>query len=105
MLKLGVDVIKIDKMFIDSLGSERNSATIVTTLVELARNMRMEIVAEGVEKFDQVADLRERGIRAAQGYVFSPPLPASSYQTLLDKLDPVAQPAGRGGLRALRRAS
>ncbi|HEY4922690.1 MAG TPA: EAL domain-containing protein [Xanthobacteraceae bacterium] len=105
ILKLGVDVIKIDKMFIDSLGSERNSATIVTTLVELARNMRMEIVAEGVEKFDQVADLRERGIRAAQGYVFSPPLPASSYQTLLDKLDPVAPPAARGGLRALRRAS
>ncbi len=103
ILKLGIDVIKIDKMFINSLGTERNSATIVTTLVELARNMRMAIVAEGVESFEQVEDLRARGIRMAQGYVFAPPLPAGAFQTLLDTLDPVAaQPAARGGL--LRRA-
>ena len=103
ILKLGVDVIKIDKMFIDSLGSDRNSATIVTTMVELARNMRMEVVAEGVESFEQVADLRARGIRAAQGYVFAPPLPGSSFLTLLEALDPVAtQPVvqkGQGGKR------
>jgi EAL domain-containing protein (putative c-di-GMP-specific phosphodiesterase class I) len=99
ILKLGVDVIKIDKMFVDSLGSETNSATIVTTLVELARNMHMEIVAEGVESFEQVADLRQRGIRAAQGYVFAPPLPAAAFKTLLDSLDPVAaQPEERRGL-------
>jgi sensor c-di-GMP phosphodiesterase-like protein len=90
ILRLGVDVIKIDKIFIDSLGSDRNSAAIVATLVELARNMRMEVVAEGVETFEQVADLRARGIRAAQGYVFAPPLPASSFLTLLDALDPFA---------------
>jgi sensor c-di-GMP phosphodiesterase-like protein len=96
ILKLGVDIIKIDKMFVDSLGSDRNSATIVTTLVELARNMQMEVVAEGVESFEQVADLRARGIRAAQGYVFAPPLPGSSFLTLLDSLDPVAgQPAAQ----------
>jgi EAL domain-containing protein (putative c-di-GMP-specific phosphodiesterase class I) len=47
-------------------------------------------VAEGVETFEQVADLRARGIRAAQGYVFAPPLPASSFLTLLDALDPFA---------------
>jgi sensor c-di-GMP phosphodiesterase-like protein len=103
ILKLGVDVIKIDKMFIDSLGTERNSATIVTTLVELARNMRMEIVAEGVESFEQVADLRARGIRAAQGYVFAPPLPASSFLTLLEALNPVqAQGAKETGARGQR---
>ena len=106
ILKLGVDVIKIDKMFIDSLGGETNSATIVTTLVELARNMGMEVVAEGVESFEQVADLRARGIRAAQGYVFAPPLPGAAFKTLLDSLDPVAaQPAERRGLGALLRVS
>ncbi len=105
ILKLGVDVIKIDKMFIDSLGSEHNSATIVTTLVELARNMGMEIVAEGVETFEQVADLRARGIRAAQGYVFAPPLPATSFKTLLDALDPVAAQPARNGLRSLLRGA
>ncbi len=101
ILKLGVDIIKIDKMFIDSLGSERNSATIVTTMVELARNMRMEVVAEGVENFEQVADLRARGIRAAQGYVFAPPLPGSSYLTLLEALDPLgAEPAAQPAMPA-----
>ena len=49
MLKLGVDLIKIDKMFIDAIGTDRNSTTIIETLIDLARNMRMDIVAEGVE--------------------------------------------------------
>jgi sensor c-di-GMP phosphodiesterase-like protein len=94
ILKLGIDAIKIDKFFIDSLRSDRNSATIVATMVELARNMRMEVVAEGVESFEQVADLRARGVRAAQGYVFAPPLPASGFLTLLESLDPlVGKPA------------
>jgi sensor c-di-GMP phosphodiesterase-like protein len=100
ILRLGVDVIKIDKIFIDSLGSERNSAAIVATLVELARNMRMEVVAEGVENFEQVADLRARGIRAAQGYVFAPPLPASSFLTLLDAAGPATvAPVAQTGAR------
>lgn len=88
ILRLGVDVIKIDKMFIDSLSSERNSAAIIETLVDLANSMRMRVVAEGVENFEQVADLRSRGIRAAQGYLFAPPLPASSFLTLLEAIDP-----------------
>jgi len=89
ILKLGVDIIKIDKMFVDAIGSERNSATIIETLVDLAHNMRMEIIAEGVESFDQVVYLRDHGVRSAQGFVFSPPLPGSSFLTLLDAVDPV----------------
>ncbi|HET8971808.1 MAG TPA: EAL domain-containing protein, partial [Pseudolabrys sp.] len=79
MLKLGVDIIKIDKMFVDAIGTDRNSSTIVETLVDLARNMRMDVVAEGVENFEQVMHLRTLGVRAAQGYVFAPPLPGSSF--------------------------
>lgn len=93
MLKLGVDVIKIDKMFIDALGHETSSMTIIETLVDLARNMRMDVVAEGVENFEQVVALRERGIRAAQGYVFAPPLPGSSFLELLAAIDPQTAPA------------
>jgi hypothetical protein len=54
MLKLGVDIIKIDKMFIDSVGIDHHSNTIIGTLVDLAQNMRMDVVAEGVETFEQV---------------------------------------------------
>ena len=89
MLKLGVDFIKIDKMFIDAIGSERYSTTIIETLVGLGRDMRMEIIAEGVETLDQVQHLRERGIRKAQGYVFAPPLPGSSFLKLLEASEPV----------------
>jgi sensor c-di-GMP phosphodiesterase-like protein len=88
MLKLGVDFIKIDKLFVDAIDTERYSTTIIETLVELGRNMNMEIIAEGVETFDQVAHLRARGIRKAQGYVFAPPLPGSSFLRLLEAADP-----------------
>jgi len=89
MLKLGVDIIKIDKMFVDAIGTDRNSTTIVETLVDLAHNMRMDVVAEGVENFEQVMHLRELGIRSAQGYVFAPPLPGSAFLQLVESLDPL----------------
>jgi sensor c-di-GMP phosphodiesterase-like protein len=89
MLKLGVDIIKIDKMFVDAIGTDRNSTTIVETLVDLAHNMRMDVVAEGVENFEQVVHLRDLGIRSAQGYVFAPPLPGSAFLQLMDAIDPL----------------
>jgi sensor c-di-GMP phosphodiesterase-like protein len=89
MLKLGVDIIKIDKMFVDAIGTDRNSTTIVETLVDLAHNMRMDVVAEGVENFEQVMHLRELGIRSAQGYVFAPPLPGSAFLQLVEAIDPL----------------
>jgi sensor c-di-GMP phosphodiesterase-like protein len=91
MLKLGVDLIKIDKLFVDAIGTDGNSATIIGTLIDLAQNMRMDIVAEGVESFEQVVLLRDLGIRAAQGYVFAPPLPVSSFLQLVEAIDPLPQ--------------
>lgn len=89
MLKLGADVIKIDKLFVDALGADRHSNTIIETLLDMARSMRMEVIAEGVERFEQVVHLRELGIRQAQGFVFAPPLPASAFLQLVDALDPI----------------
>jgi sensor c-di-GMP phosphodiesterase-like protein len=109
MLKLGVDIIKIDKMFVDAIGTDRNSTTIVETLIDLARNMRMDVVAEGVETFEQVEHLRELGIRMAQGFVFAPPLPGRSFLDLMEAIDPLPAQAEesdvvpimkRGGLAA-----
>jgi sensor c-di-GMP phosphodiesterase-like protein len=91
MLKLGVDFIKIDKLFVDAIDTERYSTTIIETLVELGRNMNMEIIAEGVETFEQVAHLRARGIRKAQGYAFAPPLPGSSFLRLIEAADPTLE--------------
>jgi sensor c-di-GMP phosphodiesterase-like protein len=95
ILKLGVDIIKIDKMFVDAIGTEAHSRAIVDTLVDLARNLRMQIVAEGVENFEQVVYLRDHGISSAQGFVFSPPLPATAFIQLIEAIDPVGSKAPR----------
>ena len=102
MLKLGVDIIKIDKMFVDAIGTDRNSTTIVETLVDLAHNMRMDVVAEGVENFEQVMHLRELGIRSAQGYVFAPPLPGKAFLQLVEAIDPLPVAAVEERLASVR---
>jgi sensor c-di-GMP phosphodiesterase-like protein len=75
---------------VDALGHDNHSSTIIETLVDLGNSMRMEIIAEGVETYDQVTYLREHGIRSAQGYVFAPPLPAPAFLQLVEAMDPVA---------------
>ena len=87
LMKLGVDIIKIDKMFVDAIGTERYSQTIIETLVELGRSMKMEVIAEGVETFEQVSYLQQKGVTEGQGYVFAPPLPANSYLALVEAME------------------
>jgi EAL domain-containing protein (putative c-di-GMP-specific phosphodiesterase class I) len=94
ILKLGVDIIKIDRVFVEAIKTEHQAQAIVETLVTLARNLRMQIVAEGVERIDQVEYLREHGINAAQGYLFAPPLPGSAFIKLANAIDPIAKAAG-----------
>jgi len=101
MLKLGVDIIKIDKMFVDAIGTDRNSTTIVESLVDLAPNVRMDVVAEGVENFEPVMHLRTLGVRLARGYVFAPPLPGSSFLQLVEATDPL-QPAAADATERIR---
>jgi sensor c-di-GMP phosphodiesterase-like protein len=91
ILKLGADTIKIDKLFVDAITTEYQSTIILETLVDLARNMRMDVVAEGVESFEQVVKLRELGILAAQGHVFCPPLPGPSFLRLVEAIAPLSR--------------
>ncbi len=95
ILKLGVDIIKIDKLFVEAIKTEHHSQAIVETLVGLARDLRMQIVAEGVERIDQVEYLRDHGISAAQGYVFAPPLPGAAFSALIEAIDPLATDADK----------
>ena len=96
MLKLGANYVKIDKMFVDAIGTERYSTTIIETLVNLAHSMRMDIFAEGVESFEQVKYLRERGIFLAQGYAFAPPLPGPLFRQLLEAAHPLGARGAAG---------
>jgi len=89
--QLGLDVIKIDKLFIDAIGTESLSTPIVDSLISLADSLGMDIIAEGVEETLQVEYLREKGIRMAQGYLFAKPLPGETYKKLIEKMVPLSK--------------
>ncbi|KQM30513.1 diguanylate cyclase [Sphingomonas sp. Leaf10] len=71
-----LDCLKIDRSFIDGMGRERESAAIVHSIIHLARALRLEVVAEGVETEAQVQALRVAGCSHLQGHHFARPLDA-----------------------------
>ena len=68
-------VIKIDKSFVGELETSSNSLTIVRSVIQLARDMGLTSVAEGVESAETARLLTELGIDSLQGFYFSRPLP------------------------------
>ncbi len=81
--RLPVDTLKIDRSFVGRLGKDPESPAIVSTTVNLGRTLNLEVVAEGVETFEQLALLEELGCDLAQGYYFTRPLPPEDIQELL----------------------
>ncbi len=78
-----VDVLKIDQSFVKWMGVDEESDTIVKTIIELAHNLRMEVVAEGIETEEHMRLLREMNCDYGQGYFFSKPVDALSATELL----------------------
>lgn len=75
---LPADVIKIDKSFIDEIGSRNRftSSMMTNAIISLAKSLKMKVVAEGIEEIDQLRYLRQYQCDCGQGYLFSKPLPA-----------------------------
>lgn len=88
--RLPLDLLKIDRVFIADLDGEGRQ--IVHTMMELARNLGVAVVAEGAETAAQIAGLRALGCAFAQGYFFSKPLPAARIGELLQAQVPCALP-------------
>ncbi len=86
--RLGLDVLKIDKLFIDVISKAGHPATVADSLIRLGQDLGMEVVAEGVEHVDQVEYLRAHGVFAAQGYLFAPALPGPSFLRLIESMEP-----------------
>ncbi|WP_264572270.1 MULTISPECIES: putative bifunctional diguanylate cyclase/phosphodiesterase [unclassified Sphingobium] len=79
-----VDVIKIDKSFIDRIEDSTPGATaVIDAVLQMARRLGMQTVAEGVETIAQARYLRARGCTLGQGFLFSKPVPASQVPSLL----------------------
>jgi EAL domain-containing protein (putative c-di-GMP-specific phosphodiesterase class I) len=74
--RFALDALKIDRSFVRELDADSADATIVQAVVAMARSLRLDVVAEGVETGEQLGHLRRLGCPNAQGYLFSRPLPA-----------------------------
>jgi EAL domain-containing protein (putative c-di-GMP-specific phosphodiesterase class I) len=75
-----VDILKIDKSFIDRLGDESAAPGLTSAIVALGATLRMETVAEGVELASQAVELTRLKCRFAQGYFFSRPVTAEEVE-------------------------
>ena len=73
---LSARTLKIDRTFVEELGTDPHGATIIELVLGMAESLRLDVVAEGVETNAQLAELRRLGVRLAQGYLWSQPLTA-----------------------------
>jgi diguanylate cyclase (GGDEF)-like protein/PAS domain S-box-containing protein len=84
--KLPVDTVKIDRGFVREMTESAGDTTIVSAIISLAQSLRLKVVAEGVESEQQAQLLRLLRCDQAQGYLFSPPVPAERIEGLLKTL-------------------
>jgi EAL domain-containing protein (putative c-di-GMP-specific phosphodiesterase class I) len=107
-----VDTLKIDRSFVGRIGEASENIEIVRTIISLAENMGMDVVAEGVETLPQFSQLRALNCQYGQGYLFSRPVDAGSVDTwisrtpdwqaaLFPKSEFVTSPASMVQLRAV----
>jgi EAL domain-containing protein (putative c-di-GMP-specific phosphodiesterase class I) len=80
-----LDIIKLDKSFIDRVATSAHGETMVRAVVDLARNLGLTAIAEGVEHADQAVALEHLGCQLAQGFLFARPMPASGLAALLER--------------------
>ncbi|MFL6708130.1 MAG: EAL domain-containing protein [Massilia sp.] len=81
--QLPLDQIKIDQSFTRDITTDPNDAIMVKTIIDLARNFRLHVIAEGVETAEQLAFLRENGCPAYQGYLFGRPGEIGAFEALV----------------------
>src|SRR5581483_606951 len=86
-----IDKLKVDRSFIHNITSDANDAAITRAIITLGRALKQKVVAEGVENAEQLACLRQYECDVAQGYLYSPPLPASELERVLSARHPAIE--------------
>ncbi len=82
---LPIDILKIDRSFVSDAHLDRDAGTMVQAMVQLAKNLGMKPLAEGVETTEELAFLRALDCPIGQGFLFSRPVPASEITELLTR--------------------
>jgi diguanylate cyclase (GGDEF)-like protein len=90
--RFSIDLLKIDRSFIQKISDPRD-ASVVQTIVNLAQNLNMKVIAEGVETCEQVQFLRSCRCDMAQGYLFAKPMVADAAEEFIFCREPLALPA------------
>ena len=83
--QLPVSALKIDRSFVKDLDRSEDAATICAAIIALARELKIKVIAEGVENSDQLAFLRRHHCDQAQGFLISRPVPAEDIELLLGR--------------------
>jgi len=83
LTKLPLDQLKIDQSFVRNIGIKPSDGMIVQTIIGMARNLGLEVIAEGVETLAQQTFLAEHGCSLYQGYFYGKPTPLSGFQALM----------------------
>lgn len=83
-----IDTLKIDRSFVKDMGREESSRELVRSIVMLGKNLKMKVIAEGVETLEEAVLLREMGCDLAQGYYFAKPLAEEDIVALLHDWTP-----------------
>jgi diguanylate cyclase (GGDEF)-like protein len=84
--RFAVDAIKIDRSFVSGIGKASDDEAIVSAVISMAKALRKQVVAEGVETVEQRAFLKGQGCDQEQGYLFSPPRPPDAIEALLREM-------------------
>jgi EAL domain-containing protein (putative c-di-GMP-specific phosphodiesterase class I) len=93
---LPIDIIKIDRAFVHGAADHPDQRALLRTIVELAQRVDCKVVAEGIERTEDVAVLVELGVRVGQGFLFHRPQPADAITALLERKIEVAQSVRSG---------
>ena len=78
-----VNTLKIDRSFVGDIRADVGDASIINAIVAMARGLKLDLIAEGVETRTQLKYLRSQGCREVQGFIFSRPIPAAELKSLL----------------------
>ena len=105
--KLPIDILKIDRSFLHPVKERLDDTSIAVAIIRMGRSLRLRVVAEGVESLEEMKFLRAHDCDEAQGFYFSPPVPAEQFAAMLRKRQFSWKSSGRSrgsGAEASRKA-
>ena len=83
--RLPINTVKIDRSFVENLDQDQQAPAIVKSIVGLAENLNMSVISEGVETYQQSAQLLDLGCQVVQGFLYSKPMPPEAAEAYYEQ--------------------